>query len=149
VRRLIVRFLTIAGLVFLQPAFAQDVPPVTPPPPNPPEPPTVNMNRFVPSAEGRTIAFFASLFPDCTSKGPLVGRVTTKPKHGAVALAPTESFPFYGPNSPLATCNSKKVPGLGIIYRSEDDYVGEDHANILLIFPDGTATQLNILFLVR
>jgi hypothetical protein len=41
------------------------------------------------------------------------------------------------------------VKGLNINYTSDNDFVGEDNATVLLIFPDGFASQLQILFLVR
>jgi hypothetical protein len=127
---------------------AQETPPPVPPA-NIPDLRPVNLNRFVPSAEERTVAFYSSLFPDCSTKGPIVGRVVAKPSHGAVNFVQTDSFPLYGTASTLAVCNNKKVQGLNINYKSDDGYVGEDNATLLLIFPDGFASQLQILFLVR
>jgi hypothetical protein len=127
-----------------------DAPATTPAaPPKPPELRPVPLSRFVPSAEERTIAFYSSLFPDCSSKGAIVGRILDKPGHGALSFVPTDSFPSYGTASTLAVCNNKKVPGINITYKSDDSYVGEDQASVLLIFPDGFASQLQILFLVR
>jgi hypothetical protein len=140
--------LALAMSALTHPVAAQEAPPPVPPASIPDLRP-VNLNRFVPTAEERTVAFYSSLFPDCSSKGPIVGRLTTKPEHGTLNFVPTDSFPFYGSASTLAACNTKKVPGLNINYKSDNDYVGEDHATILLIFPDGFASQLQILFLVR
>jgi hypothetical protein len=139
----------IAIIALLPPAFAQDAPPAPPPVTSRLDPAPLNLNRFVPTAEERTVAFFSALFPDCSSKGEFVGRITTKPQRGAINLQQTNSFPFYGPNSLMVGCNTKKTPGIGIGYKSDDSYVGEDRASILLIFPDGTASQLNLLLLVR
>jgi len=147
----VVRYSIIAMLALMPPALAQETPPAPPVPPSAPnrtEPVPLNLNRFVPSAEERTVAFFSALFPDCSSKGEIVGRITTKPQHGGINLPQLNSFPFYGPNSLMVGCNTKKVLGIGIAYKSDADYFGEDHASILLIFPDGTASQLNLLLLL-
>jgi hypothetical protein len=136
-------------LAIAQSAAAQETPATPPGPPKPPELRPVNLNRFVPSAEERTVAFYSSLFPDCSSKGAIVGRISDKPEHGTLTFVPMDSFPSYGTGSTLASCNNKKVAGLNINYKSDNDYIGEDQATILLIFPDGFASQLQILFLVR
>jgi hypothetical protein len=154
-RTSIAGILAIAVLAFTHPLAAEEAVPTPAPAPTPappaklPDPPTVNFNRFVPTAEERSVAFYSSLFPDCSSKGPLVARITGKPQHGTLNFVPENSFPSYGTASTLAVCNNKKVPGLHINYKSDDDYVGEDQATVLLIFPDGFASQLHILFLVR
>jgi hypothetical protein len=118
-------------------------------PPSLPAPTPVHLNRFVPTGEERMVAFYPTLFIDCSSRGPTVGRITTKPQHGTIGLNQGESFAFYNPNSSLSACNNKKVPGLLISYKSEDGYIGEDTVGLLVIFADGSATQLDVLFLVR
>jgi hypothetical protein len=147
-QRLILNLVAIAMMAVPQSAAAQETPPPTPPASIPDLRP-VNLNRFVPTAEERSVIFYTSLFPDCSSKGPIVGRIIAKPAHGTLNFAQADSFPSYGSGSTLAACNNKKVPGLHINYKSEDGYVGEDQAGVLLIFPDGFASQLQILFLVR
>ena len=117
--------------------------------PSLPAPTPSHLNRFVPTAEERMIAFYTSLFPDCSPRGPTVGRVTTQPQHGNVRFDQGKSFAFYNPSSSLANCSNKKVLGLLINYKSDDDFVGEDTAGLLLIFPDGSAAQVDVLFLVR
>ena len=112
-------------------------------------PKPINVSRFVPSGEERTIGFVVALLPDCTSRGPTVGRVIKPPAHGAMSFAPGESFGSYAAGSRLAVCNDKKSPGLNIIYKSEEGYLGEDSADIFLIFPDGSAAEWHYLILVR
>jgi hypothetical protein len=117
--------------------------------PSLPVPTPARLNRFVPSGEERLVQFYTTLFIDCTQRGPTVGRINAKPRHGVVTLTQGDSFPFYNPGSALSRCNDKKVPGLLITYKSDDGYVGEDNASVLVIFADGGASQLDILFLVR
>jgi hypothetical protein len=117
--------------------------------PSLPVPTPARLNRFVPSGEERLIQFYTTLYVDCSQRGPTVGRINSKPQHGVITLTQGDSFPFYNPGSPLSRCNDKKVPGLFITYKSEDGYIGEDNASVLVIFADGGASQLDILFLVR
>ncbi len=112
-------------------------------------PKPIGISRFIPTGEERTIGFVASLFPDCTSRGPIVARVLKPPAHGAMTFGNATSFPNFNTNSPLASCSSKKVPGLDIDYKSEDGYVGPDGADIFLMFPDGSAVEWHYLILVR
>ena len=112
-------------------------------------PKPVNVSRFVPSGEERTIGYVASLFPDCASRGPIVGRVIKAPAHGAVTFANAESFPNYAAASKLATCNDKKSSGLNVVYKAEDGYLGEDGAEIFLMFSDGTASEWHYFILVK
>jgi hypothetical protein len=41
------------------------------------------------------------------------------------------------------------MPGLSIKYKSEDGYAGQDSMRILLLFPDGSATEGQFLILAR
>ena len=91
----------------------------------------------------------ASLFPDCASRGPTVGRLIRLPAHGAVTLVNADNYPNYNTTNRLASCNDKKSSGLNIIYKAEDGYVGEDEADIFLIFLDGTAAEWHYLILVK
>jgi hypothetical protein len=112
-------------------------------------PKPVNVSRFIPSGEERTIGFVASLFPDCASRGPTVGHLIRLPAHGAVILVNADNFPNYNTTNRLASCNDQKSSGLNIIYKAEDGYVGEDEADIFLMFPDGTAAEWHYLILVK
>jgi hypothetical protein len=121
---------------------ATDNPSITMPKP-------IEISRFVPSGEERKIGFVVALFPDCTSRGPIVGRVLKPPAHGAMTFAAAESFSSYPATNRLASCNDKKSPGLSIIYKPDDAYVGEDGAEIFLIFSDGSAAEWHYVILVR
>jgi hypothetical protein len=112
-------------------------------------PKPVSISRFIPTGEERTIAFVASLYPDCTSRGPIVVRVIKAPAHGIVNFANAESFPNFNVANKLSACNDKKTSGLNILYKSEDGYVGDDGADLFLMFPDGTAGEWHYLILVK
>jgi hypothetical protein len=112
-------------------------------------PKPIAISRFVPSGEERNIGFVVALFPDCSSRGLTVGRLVKPPAHGTMTFAAAESFSTYPATSRLASCNERKSPGLNITYKSNDAYVGEDEAEIFLIFPDGSGAEWHYLILVR
>lgn len=120
-----------------------------PPPAAPGTIPVIPLVRVVPKGEMRGIAFFAYLYPDCTSQGPIVVRVLEPAKHGKVAFVETDSFPRFAPGSPLATCNAKKVPGLRMTYETEEGFEGLDTYRILTINPDGLAAEYEVRVSVR
>jgi hypothetical protein len=118
-------------------------------PPAPALPKPISVTRFVPSGEGRTIGSVTALNPDCSSRGPTVGRVVEKPAHGEVSFEIGDIFPNYVQTSPLFACNSKRAPGLMINYRSEQDFIGQDNMKIFLIFPDGSGAQWDYMLIVK
>ena len=135
-------------------APADPIPPATlaPPPspqPAPPPPASFPMARVVPKGEARTIAFFVSLFPDCSSQGPVVIRTLDQPRHGSIDLAPADSFPRYGVGSTLAACNARKVPGTKLTYTSEEGFEGVDSFRIFVINADGTGYESEVRVTVR
>jgi hypothetical protein len=118
-------------------------------PPAPVLPKPVNVTRFVPSGEGRTIGNVTALNPDCSSRGPIVARLVEKPTHGDVSFENGDIFPNYVQTSPLFACNSKQAPGLRINYRSEQDFIGQDNMKVFFIFPDGSAAQWDYILIVK
>ena len=120
-------------------------------PASPPAPPPASfpLMRVVPKGEARTIAFFTSLFPDCSAQGPVVIRTLDQPRHGSIDLAPAESFPRYGPGSTLAACNARKVPGVKLTYTAEEGFEGIDAFRIFVINADGTGYESDVRVTVR
>ena len=105
--------------------------------------------RIVPKGEARTIAFFSSLFPDCSPEGPVVVRLLSQPKHGRAVTEDATSFPRYEPASPLAVCNARKVAGKRLVYEADEKYEGADTFRILVINADGSGFEASIKVLVR
>jgi hypothetical protein len=127
---------------------ANPVAPAPPPSATPegkpfPAPQSTPFFRVVPVGEMRTLAFLTSLFPDCSPQGPVVLRLTQKPAHGTVTFEETSSFPRYGANTPLSACNAKRAPGMRLNFEAAEGYEGLDAFKVLIIYPDGTATELD------
>jgi hypothetical protein len=143
----IFKILSVLSLFLTGPTALAQEPAAIPTTPSSPKP--IQLIRFVPTGEERTIGSVTALNPDCSSRGPTVGRVIEKPAHGEVSLVPGDIFPTFVPTSPLAACNSKRVPGLMINYHSESDFIGQDNMEIFLIFPDGSGAQWNYMLIVK
>jgi hypothetical protein len=112
-------------------------------------PKPVNVSRFIPAGEERTMNFVASLFPDCASRGPIVARIIRPPAHGALTFVNADSFPNYVATNRLSSCNDKKTSGINVVYKAEDGYLGDDGADVFLMFPDGTAVEWHYFILVK
>jgi hypothetical protein len=99
--------------------------------------------------EARAIGFFTSLFPDCSVQGPVVARLVEAPKHGSVRFSTEASFPRYAPSSSFAACNVRKVEGVKMTFEAAEGYEGLDAFRVLLINPDGSATNLDVKVSIR
>lgn len=129
------------------PAAAQALPASPPPPPQ--TIPNFPLLRVVPKGEARAIAFYASLNPDCSVIGPVVVRTLTPPARGQLTVEAAESFPRYGPGSPLAACNGRKVPGTRLTYEPEAGFEGVDTFRLLVINADGSGYESDVKVSVR
>ncbi len=145
--------IALATLLLAAPARAETGPaPAVPAPPQPASPqtiPNLPLLRVVPKGEARAIAFYASLNPDCSLIGPVVVRTLSKPARGRLTVEAAESFTRFGPGSPLAACNSRKVPGTRLTYESEEGFEGVDTFRILVINADGFGYESDVKVSVR
>jgi hypothetical protein len=117
------------------------------PPPQQPQKQTVT--RLVPTGIRRALSFVTPLNPDCSSPGSVEYRLTQPPEHGTAEMTQEEDYPRLLPNHPAYSCMSKKVPGLKISFTSENGYLGNDRFAVLLLFPDGTASEWQYDIMVR
>ena len=76
----------------------------------------------------------ASVNPDCTSKGKTTVRIVSGPAHGSITLREGPVFSFF---PRLPNCNSRKVPGVAVLYRPERGFVGTNSVSLDVIYPSG------------
>ncbi|HEX4766314.1 MAG TPA: hypothetical protein VH414_08545 [Lichenihabitans sp.] len=93
--------------------------------------------------------FLTILNPDCSTMGNLSFRVLTKPEHGEISFVPDDSFPNFKEANVRSRCNVGKVHGLSIYYKSNDQFVGEDKATVLYLYPDASADLMEYEIIVR
>ncbi len=90
--------------------------------------------KIMASGSVLNLSNFASVNPDCTSKGKTVVRIVSGPAHGSITLREGPVFSFF---PRLPNCNSRKVPGVGVMYRPERGFVGTDSVSLDVIYPSG------------
>jgi hypothetical protein len=83
------------------------------------------------------VGFYYSVNPDCSSGGLVQTQLKTPPLHGSVAFAKADGYTSFPPTSPGHECNSKKSPGVEVIYTSIKDFVGTDQFTVQGIGPKG------------
>ena len=105
--------------------------------------PSWQVERVVPKGEKRRIGFRTSLFPDCTSRGAVIVRLTGMPKSGTVTFGEIEDFPNMT-DEDYKKCNTQKVPGTAVIYDPNPDFTGTDTFSGTEIYPNGQARKIEV-----
>lgn len=104
----------------------------------------VPLARFAPSGRIQQIIKMTIAQPDCTSGGVPVWRLIKPAEHGQISFDTSEQFPDFVVNTPRAQCNDKKLPGIRVSYQSDANYTGMDSAEVLFIYPDGSAVSFRV-----
>ena|SRR5215831_13872428 len=105
--------------------------------------------RVVISGTKGRIGFFTSVNPDCSAKNDVAIRITKQPEHGTIDTTMTTDYANYPKENIRSKCNQHKVRGTQVNYKSEDKYVGNDEADVLVIFGDGFAWEVHFGISVR
>jgi hypothetical protein len=82
-------------------------------------------NKTMVAGGAIALGHFASVNPDCSSKGKTTVRLTSAPAHGSVQLREGRAFAFFE-GSGYQQCNSRRVEGVTVEYRPERGFVGTD-----------------------
>jgi hypothetical protein len=101
-----------------------------------------NFSRVVPSGENRRIGFYYHLTPDCAQAGPFTVRITKEPEHGKVEVVTVNDYPNFGKENIRSKCNSHKIKGQELKYKSEPKYIGDDTVEILVLWHSGFAWEV-------
>jgi len=93
-------------------------------------------NKSMVAGGALKLGHYASVNPDCTSKGKTVVRLSVAPTHGTIRLREGKDFSFF--NSPLQQpCNTRRVEGVTVEYRPEHGFIGSDTVGVNAIYPSG------------
>jgi hypothetical protein len=91
-------------------------------------------NKTMPAGGALALAHYASVNPDCSSRGKTIVRLSSAPAHGSVRLKEGWGFSrFQG----YQQCNSRRVEGVTAEYRPERGFLGADTVSFDVIFPSG------------
>jgi hypothetical protein len=120
-------------------------------PPQPPKEVQVNFNftqatkpggpkkieRGAISGVPQHVGFMYSVNPDCTSDGLVQTQLKSAPAHGAVAFVKADGYPSFPASSASHDCNTRKSPGIEIVYTSTDKFTGTDVFTVQGVGPHG------------
>jgi hypothetical protein len=99
------------------------------------------ISKTVPSGRTQQIDFFASLHPDCTPTGTPTVRLIDGPSKGLVTTETGKDFLAFAKPNPRARCNSRRVSGTKLLYRSADNFIGSDQVRILILSGSGEGRE--------
>ena len=105
--------------------------------------------RTVPSGTNQRIDFLASVNPDCSSIGLPTVRLVTGPDHGVVTTDRARDFLPFPKTNPRSRCNSRRVAGLKLFYRSKNAFFGVDRVRLLVISAEGVEREATYVIQVK
>lgn len=97
--------------------------------------------KVVPTGTTRTIDFFASLHPDCSSTGTPTVRLIDGPSKGLITTERARDYLPFPKGNVRSRCNAHRVSGLRMMYRSADNFVGTDRVRILILSGSGESRE--------
>jgi hypothetical protein len=98
--------------------------------------------RTVLSGSEQKIAFYSSLYPDCTTTEALSVRLVKPPMHGVLRMESGDDYPSYDRFQSQYACNKEKSRGTLIYFRPDSGFVGLDSAEIELTYFDQTINMV-------
>ena len=105
--------------------------------------------RTVPSGTNQRIDFLASVNPDCSSIGTPTVRLVTGPDHGVVTTDKARDFLPFPKSNPRSRCNSRRVAGLKLFYRSKSAFFGVDRVGLIVISAEGVEREATYVIQVK
>lgn len=83
---------------------------------------------------GQEIFLFggSTLNPDCSKAGRDDLRATSGPSHGKLTIVNGKTYAHFSKTDARAKCNSHKVDGIKVLYRSSPGFKGRDQVTLSL-----------------
>jgi len=99
--------------------------------------------RHVPSGASRTLRSVAWLDEDCSNISDKWDvSISKQPQNGTAEFGPTVFFPDYSKDNPRFKCNTNKVRGQALNYKSSPGFKGVDSFTVLIMYPNGFAEEV-------
>ena len=89
------------------------------------------------------------LNPDCTSGRLPDLRVVGVPQNGSVRFEKATTTINVPATAPRAKCNGKEIEAVGVVYKSNDGFVGVDRIVMKADFHNGNVSEMVVLVDVR
>jgi hypothetical protein len=89
------------------------------------------------------------LNPDCTSGRLPDVRVVNAPQNGIVRFEKATTTISVPAAAPRAKCNGKEIDAVGVVYKSNDGFVGVERIVLKADFHNGNVSEMIVLVDVR
>jgi hypothetical protein len=102
-----------------------------------PKPAPSEVTRAAAAGQRMRIGFIAAIEPDCSLTPVASVRIVEPPKHGEAAVSPDTGFTSFAKENPRSACNTQRINGNAVLYRSEEGYTGKDSVTVEVAYADG------------
>ena len=96
-----------------------------------------NVSRGAISGMPQHVGFYYSVNPDCSSDGLVQTQLKSPPAHGSVEFVKADGYTSFPSSSPSHACNTRKSPGIEVIYTSAKNFAGTDQFVVQGVGPKG------------
>ena len=76
-------------------------------------------------------------------------KTTKEPEHGTVEIVPAENFSTFAKDNVSFKCNARKMSGFNVNYKPSEEYRGPDEFTVLVLWPNGYASEAHFKMVVR
>jgi hypothetical protein len=103
----------------------------------------LELTRVVQAGKKARLYFSYAVLPDCSNAtGETTVKVTTEPEHGTIEVVAGEGFPSFPPENIRAKCNTKRIQGKIVSYKSANGYTGADKFEMSVFLPGGFVREV-------
>ena len=96
-----------------------------------------HLTRGAVSGVPQRVGFYYSVNPDCSSDGLVQTQLKNPPTHGSVEFVKADGYTNFPSSSPSHACNTRKSPGIEVIYTSAKNFAGTDQFVVQGVGPKG------------
>ena len=96
-----------------------------------------------------SLGFYASINPDCSSRGYASVAVLNPPQGGQVFSEHKKDYASFVPTNPRSACNKLRLPGTRVYYHAKPTFVGVDNFGLQIVLESGDVYNYNLEVEVR
>ncbi len=106
-------------------------------------------HKVVNRGQNVSLGFYASVNPDCTSRGYATVAVLSSPQGGQVLSSHGSDFATFVAANPRAACNKRRLQGTKVWYKANSSFLGTDSFPLQIVTANGDVSNFNMLIEVR
>jgi hypothetical protein len=96
------------------------------------------------SGKKAKVGTFHFMGKDCKPEGLPVIRLISSPREGIARSVEAKDYPTYPKKNERYVCNTKKAPGMQVLYTSRRGYIGDDAFSYEVIWPSGNYSRYDV-----